>query len=50
MNISPWGEDVRLKYRYVDLRRPEMAAKLKLRSKVSTFIRNFLDQNGFFRH
>ena len=41
------GEDVRLKYRYVDLRRPEMAAKLKLRSKVSTFIRNFLDQNGF---
>ncbi|HBD23926.1 MAG TPA: aspartate--tRNA ligase [Oceanospirillaceae bacterium] len=41
------GEDVRLKYRYVDLRRPDMAQKLKLRSKVSTFIRNFLDQNGF---
>ena len=41
------GEDVRLKYRYVDLRRPEMAQKLKLRSKISTFIRNFLDQNGF---
>ena len=41
------GEEIRLKYRYVDLRRPEMAAKLKLRSKVSTFIRNFLDQNGF---
>ncbi|MDP6968338.1 MAG: aspartate--tRNA ligase [Gammaproteobacteria bacterium] len=41
------GEDVRLKYRYVDLRRPEMAHKLKLRSKISTFIRNFLDQHGF---
>ena len=41
------GEDIRLKYRYVDLRRPEMAQKLKLRSKISTFIRNFLDQNGF---
>ena len=41
------GEDVRLKYRYVDLRRPDMAHKLKLRSKISTFIRNFLDQNGF---
>lgn len=41
------GEDVRLHYRYIDLRRPEMAAKLKFRSKVVSTIRNFLDSNGF---
>ena len=41
------GEDVRLKYRYVDLRRPEMLDKLKLRSKITTAIRNYLDSNGF---
>ncbi len=41
------GEDVRLKYRYVDLRRPEMLAKLRLRSKITNVIRNYLDDNGF---
>ena len=41
------GEDVRLHYRYIDLRRPEMAAKLKFRSKVVSTVRNFLDSNGF---
>jgi len=41
------GEDVRLKYRYVDLRRPEMAEKLRFRSRVTHQIRNFLEEQGF---
>jgi len=41
------GEDVRLKYRYIDLRRPEMLEKLKLRSRITSSIRRFMDDNGF---
>ncbi len=41
------GEEVRLKYRYVDLRRPEMLDKLRFRSRVTSNIRNFLDDEGF---
>ncbi|MBN3561526.1 aspartate--tRNA ligase [Aliamphritea spongicola] len=41
------GEDVRLRHRYVDLRRPEMQEKLRFRSKVTNAIRNYLDDNGF---
>ncbi len=41
------GEDVRLRNRYIDLRRPEMQEKLRFRSKVTNAIRNYLDDNGF---
>jgi len=41
------SEEQRLRYRYLDLRRPEMAQKMKLRAKVSSFVRRFLDDNGF---
>ena len=41
------GEDVRLHYRYMDLRRPEMQQKLILRSKITNQVRNFLDDEGF---
>lgn len=41
------GEDVRLRYRFVDLRRPEMINRLRFRSRVTSYIRNYLDSNGF---
>ena len=41
------GEDVRLRFRYIDLRRPEMAERLRFRSKVTNTVRNFMDENGF---
>ena len=44
---SDAGEDVRLKYRYVDLRRPEMQARLRKRSDVSQFVRNYMHEAEF---
>ncbi|MCL1142602.1 aspartate--tRNA ligase [Shewanella gaetbuli] len=41
------SEEQRLKYRYLDLRRPEMAQRLIFRAKVTSYVRNFLDSNGF---
>jgi len=41
------GEDIRLRYRYIDLRRPVMQQRMKLRAAVTRHIRNYLDNNGF---
>ena len=41
------GEDVRLKYRYMDLRRHEMQERLIMRSRITSAVRNFLDAEGF---
>ncbi|KEZ23900.1 aspartate--tRNA ligase [Glaesserella parasuis] len=40
-------EEQRLKYRYLDLRRPEMAERLKTRAKITSFVRRYMDDNGF---
>ncbi|MHA7846646.1 aspartate--tRNA ligase [Serratia sp. D1N4] len=40
-------EEARLKYRYLDLRRPEMADRLKTRAKITSFVRRFMDSHGF---
>ena len=40
-------EEARLKYRYLDLRRPEMAQRLKTRAKITSFVRRFMDDHGF---
>ncbi|BDX07312.1 aspartate--tRNA ligase [Planctobacterium marinum] len=41
------SEEQRLRYRYLDLRRPEMSDKIKFRARVTSAVRNFLDENGF---
>lgn len=40
-------EEIKLKYRYIDLRRPEMQQRLQMRAKITGFMRRFLEDNGF---
>ena len=44
---TPVSEDVRLKYRYLDLRRPRLASNMILRHKVAAAVRRYFDANGF---
>jgi len=42
------GEENRLRYRYLDLRQPKMAERIVLRSKVTHYLRRYLDDHGFY--
>lgn len=44
---SDINEESRLRYRYIDLRRPEMQERMQLRAKTTGFMRRYLEDNGF---
>jgi aspartyl-tRNA synthetase len=41
------GEETRLRYRYLDIRRPEMLERLKTRARIARYLRLYLDEKGF---
>lgn len=45
---SEAGEDVRLRYRYMDLRRPEMQKKMQIRASITSQVRQFLEGEGYW--
>jgi aspartyl-tRNA synthetase len=45
---SEAGEDVRLRYRYLDLRRPEMQQRLQARARITSAVRRYLEDAGFW--
>jgi len=45
---SDAGEDIRLRYRYLDLRRPEMQQRLKMRARISSAVRSYLEDAGYW--
>ncbi|MCF6354333.1 MAG: aspartate--tRNA ligase [Candidatus Polarisedimenticolaceae bacterium] len=47
LDDSDISEELRLRYRYIDLRRPEMQKRMRLRSRVATALRRFLNEHGF---
>ncbi len=48
MEHSDVRDAVRLKYRYLDLRRPDMQRTIALRHKIVKICRDYFDENGFF--
>jgi len=48
LDDSDVHDDIRLRYRYIDLRREEMQARIRMRNQVTRYIRNFLDDNNFW--
>ena len=45
---SDAGEDVRLRYRYLDLRRPEMQERLRIRARAASAVRGYLEEEGYW--
>ena len=46
-DVTDASEEVRLRYRYLDLRRPQMLKKLQMRARITAFLHRFMDESGF---